>query len=175
MNQWILRSLILLGRWTEEALPHREISSAAQHLGSPHQGPSWHWPMLSTKQPPPTLNSLFSSRITWPVVFPYSSREVLSMCLLTDLRVSKRLPWGKAWSKKSYLKPGASITTGAEGDESAKGTGGSIRAALVLCLLHSSLAESMDQPSLCVPCLEQTKKPHQIPAFCLPPEMCQHL
>lgn len=54
------------------------------------------------------------------MVFPYSSREVLSMCLLTDLRVSKRIPWGKAWSKKSYLKPGASITTGAEGDESAK-------------------------------------------------------
>lgn len=80
---------------------------------------------------------------------------------------------GKAQRKKSSLKSGAPNTTGAEGDECAKA-----QVAIsegwshpVLCLLHSSLAGSMDQSSLCVPCLEQIKKPHQVPAFSLPPEM----
>ena len=108
------------------------------------------------------------------MVFPYSRGKGLSLHLhnISGVPIDSH---GKTQRKKSSLKSGAPNTTGAEVDESAKA-----QVAIpegwphpVLCLLHSSLAGSMDQSSVCVPCLEQIKKFHQIPAFSLPHEMCQ--
>jgi len=189
MNLWILKRLILFGRWAEGVLPHSEMPWAAQHQRSPPQRPSWHWPhALHWTNPSHYKHTSVSSRIT----LQWGKKANMDLCRWCWVCIG--FSRGKAWDKKSYLKLGAPNSIRTEESEFTNKTGAISEgwSCSLQSFLHSNLAECMVQAGVRVPWLELIKiliflwdpnstllhspsKPYHIQAFWRPPEMCQCL